>query len=111
MVLEEKIDIRNHKEFSKMNETINIPLKNIKITDPQLHIRLQYNYSEIQRFDFLLLQKDEEIKELIFSVTEIENYIDLLSSPFTCFLQNAGKIVIDPEDLNQEKIGDHKYYQ
>jgi hypothetical protein len=57
-----------------------------------------------------LLQKDEEIKELIFSVTEIENYIELLSSPFACFAQK-GRIEVDPEDLNQEKIGDHKYYQ
>lgn len=84
VVIKEFIDLKSHKEYSEMNQLIWLPLLSDE-SMPKLRIRLQYNYSDIQRYDFLLNQKNQEIKEVLDDHTQIDIYLKYMTDPFKCF--------------------------
>ena len=73
----------------------------------KLRVRIHYSYSDVRRYDSLLLEWQEFISEDIIELQWIERYLQQLSDPFTFFTQISSKTGIldraDQEDLEEQR--------
>ena len=82
---------------------------------PKLRVRIHYSYSDVMRYDSLLVEWQEFISEDITELLWIERYLDQLSDPFPFFMQVSDKAGVllgkeDKEDLALQQDGDNPYH-
>ena len=83
---------------------------------PKLRVRIHYSYSDVMRYDSLLLEWQEFITEDIVELQWIERYLDQLSDPFTFFAHMSEKtnnLLLgkeEKEDLDEQQRGDNQYH-
>ena len=77
-------------------------------------MRVHYSYSDVVRYDSLLMEWQDCIAEDLEELQWIDRYLDQLTDPFTFFMNVSDKAgdLLDKEereDAEEQRQGDNKY--
>ena len=83
---------------------------------PKLRIRVYYNWSDVQRYNDLLMEWQNTLNNDIAEYRDIEEALEHLTSPFSFFVKQVMKGGIrldteDVEDLQKQDFGDTDFHQ